>query len=309
MPFLKTAKAHIIPGHEDINWVDWKNISNIDPFKNRTASKVIRNYDPSKFLLTHCTIIASVNVESHCEHYITPVTEKYVNNNLDSWESDLLALPDVYRSFIGAYNYVEHIQQPSLSKGRVISAALRQVPADQKNSEQIYLVDILVATDRKHEDLVNKISRGELNTLSMGCHVAYTICSRCGNKAYDEGQLCSHIKNEKGSHFYDKDGVKRIVAELCGHKSDSNSVRFIEASWVAIPAFSGAVMRNIISFQDSEKGEQMKDKYATLIEDAHNHDPESDLTETMGKAASYKTNINDICNGLYKIGYRLKYGE
>jgi hypothetical protein len=40
---------------------------------------------------------------------------------------------------------------------------------------------------------------------------------------------------------------------LCGHKSDPGSVKFIEASWVANPAFTGAVLRNILSAEDARK--------------------------------------------------------
>jgi len=45
----------------------------------------------------------------------------------------------------------------------------------------------------------------------------------------------------------DEDGVPRMVAELCGHKSLPNGgVKFVEASWVAVPAFPGAVRRNTV---------------------------------------------------------------
>ena len=39
------------------------------------------------------------------------------------------------------------------------------------------------------------------------------------------------------------------IAEICGHESiePNAGVQFIEASWVATPAFSGAVMRNILT--------------------------------------------------------------
>lgn len=302
MVFLKTANAKVIHGHENLTWHDWQNISGIDSFKNRTAAKIIKNYNPDDYLLTHCTIIASVNVDGKVNHYITPDTAKFVNNNGDSWESKLLSTPEVYRSFIAAYNFVEHVQRPELAKGRIISAALRQIPVTNKSSEKIYLVDILVATDRKHKDLINKISSGQLNTLSMGCHVAYTICSKCGHKASEEDQLCEHIKYAKGTYFYDEFGQKRIIAELCGHRDDPKSVRFIEASWVAIPAFPGAVMRNILSFDETEYGIKAKEKCATLIESAHLKDPFEGISNYQ-KAASLKLSTRQIISELYKLSF------
>jgi hypothetical protein len=81
----------------------------------------------------------------------------------------------------------------------------------------------------------------------MGCKIAYSICSKCGNKAVDETQACTCVRYEKNNTFYDSNGVQRKVAELCGHESDPDSVTFIDASWVANPAFTGAVVRNVIN--------------------------------------------------------------
>jgi len=59
---------------------------------------------------------------------------------------------------------------------------------------------------------------------------------------------CQHIRYEKGNTFYDERGMPNKIAELCGHESidPTGGVQFIEASWVGTPAFTGAVMRNII---------------------------------------------------------------
>jgi hypothetical protein len=79
------------------------------------------------------------------------------------------------------------------------------------------------------------------------CKIAYSICTKCGNKAIDESQACPCVRYEKNNVFYDENGVQRKVAELCGHASDPDSVTFIDASWVANPAFTGAVIRNVIN--------------------------------------------------------------
>ena len=220
----------------------------------KVARMVLAKYDPEKYLLSHCSIIAAVDVENaktskseHKDYLIKPEFSKFVNNNGDAWTKTLLA--KTFKTFIGANNYLEHVQIPELSKGKVVDAALREVVVGKgKDGKDIvtYYVDILVATERKHKDLVAKIEHGEMTTLSMGCKIAYSICTKCGNKAIDETQACDHVRYEKNNTFYDEAGIQRKVAELCGHESDPDSVTFIDASWVKNPAFTGAVIRNVI---------------------------------------------------------------
>ena len=96
------------------------------------------------------------------------------------------------------------------------------------------------------------------------CTIAYSICTKCGNVAEDQPAFCSHVKYEKGNTFIDESGVRRKVAELCGSAEDTShptgGVTFFEASWVKVPAFEGAVMRNII--EPVEMGEEALAKVA-----------------------------------------------
>ncbi len=266
MAFLKYAKANVV-----------KPAVSVDAWHNRVASSgqtsialsreaskvVLQQYDPANFLLTHCTIIASVDSETvaaplgtqqvdgfqidrkYADFYITPESSQWINNNNDAWERKLLM--SCFRTFVGGENYVEHIQIPAMSKGKIIDAAARDVGGS------IY-IDILVATNRKHAPLIRAITSEQLTTLSMGCQVQFTVCSKCGNVAYDESQLCPHVRYFKGSEFIDDLGKKRKIAELCGHSTqEPGSVKFIEASWVANPAFTGAVLRSILTAEEAEQ--------------------------------------------------------
>lgn len=206
-----------------------------------TSSFDIKSFSPKDYLFSHCTIIASVDTDPDCEHHITSSTEKYINQNNDSWSRGVVK--NSYRTFIGAPNYVEHVQVPELSKGTIVDAVLRDI-----KGETLYC-DILVATSRKHDELIHRIKTGSMKAMSMGCIAAYTYCTKCGNKAHNEQQLCDHIKYSKGSKFLDKKGNLMSVAELCGHEKDPESVKFIEASWVEVPAFTGAVLRNVINIE------------------------------------------------------------
>jgi hypothetical protein len=234
MAFLKTAQARVVS--PQVSKTEWGNI--------RTAAKVAQqvgnlsgnlieratemfgtDFDPAKYLLTHATIVASVDVyeptgvkigsvledgfrvnRKYADYRITPETDKLINHNYDSWSRNVLLAS--YSTFIGGQNFQEHIQLEELSKGRIIDAVARDI------GESVY-IDILIATDRKHKDLVAAIENGKMSTLSMGCVTDGTICTKCGHWAADETELCPDIKYAKGNTFFDEQGRMHRVAELC----------------------------------------------------------------------------------------------
>jgi len=261
MAFTRYAAAVVT--QRDVSQKGWGKVRKAaaSPTRNLVAqaSEILgKPFSPDNFLLTHCTIVASVDVDEvpnvklgrvkvgsrtinrkYSDYYIKPECSQYVNNNGDSWSRNVLLM--AYQSFVGSHNFLEHVQIEEQSKGRIIDAVARDI------GDSVY-VDLLVATDRKHEQLVKDIESGKIATLSMGCTVDETICTKCGNVAVDETELCDCIKYAKLDHFFDESGQRRVIAELCGHPTlgDDGGVQFIEASWVASPAFAGAVLRNIL---------------------------------------------------------------
>lgn len=221
-------------------------------------AKQMNRVNPEQYLLSHATIVASVDtyapknvklgkkVIHGCEidvtfpdYKVTPETLDLVNNNNDCWSRPLLL--GTYKTFLGAQNYLEHIQIPELSKGTIIDAVARDI------GRSVY-IDILVATDRKHTKLVSDILSGEMNSLSMGCISLFTICSKCGNVSVDDSTSCPCIRYEvKGKRYIDEDGIEQKICELIGHISVPDSNKFIEASWVKVPAFEGAVRRELLN--------------------------------------------------------------
>jgi hypothetical protein len=87
------------------------------------------------------------------------------------------------------------------------------------------------------------------------CLADYVTCSRCGKVLGDNDKNCKHLDSQMLQTFEDEDGVERVVAELCGRMvkkggkwvGDPKSLRFIEASWVEKPAFTGAVLNHYVS--------------------------------------------------------------
>ena len=272
MAFLKYAKAQVVT--PQLHGLEWDRIrvasgaTKLNSSLKKKAEEILGEpFTPDRFLLTHSTIVCSVDAvtvpnkktgsvqeegqninRKYADYRVTSETDKYINNNLDCWSRGVIKKS--YKTFVGAHNFVEHVQVEELSKGRIIDAVMRDV------GESIY-VDILVATDRKHEELVNQILSGSMNAMSMGCSVDFTICTKCGHVAADEPQMCKHVKYEKGNVFYDEQGNKHRVAELCGHETtgETGGVTFIEASWVAVPAFKGAVARNTLEIPTSSEAE------------------------------------------------------
>lgn len=215
-----------------------------------------KKFNNDNFLFSHATIVASLLTTDN-GYYIEEPTDELVNSNGNAWTNPVLLA--TFKTFVGGENYLEHCQCPELSKGKILDAVVRPVryvgKTNKTASDNVYYVDILVATDRKHEDLVPRIATGELATLSMGCIAPYVQCSKCGKVFGDNDIACEHIQNQLLTYFTDENGKRRIVAELCGRSflkdgiwvGDPNSVKFIEASWVENPAFKGAVINHYIS--------------------------------------------------------------
>src|SRR5271154_251200 len=130
MAFLKYADA-LVSSPRLENHKHWNSIRSAasKPVSTIDVGNILPDFDISKYLLTHATIVASVDVEpgvlgvSGTEYLIKPECSQYVNQNGDSWERRLLL--STYNSFVGAYNFLEHVQIPYLSKGRIIDAVAR----------------------------------------------------------------------------------------------------------------------------------------------------------------------------------------
>jgi hypothetical protein len=244
MSFKKTANARIETPIVSVD--NWGQMHGHRTFGQKTSSFNKLAADSTKYLLSHCTIMSSVMTEEAPEdHLIKPECSHLVNNNDDAWTNEVLKLS--HKSFVGAFNFVEHFQNSKYAKGHILDAVLRKVniaPPDV----WVYFCDILVATDLSHEKLVQDIRDGRVRYLSMGCVTDLVICSYCGARVTDAETYCHHLQMQKGMFLADEDGISRRIAELCGHKDMPNGgVKFVEASWVATPAFPGAAKRNIVS--------------------------------------------------------------
>lgn len=206
------------------------------------SESVVISVPSSKFLFSQATIVASVQLENN-SHLIHPEFSKFVNNNGDTWSNE--SLQGNHKSWIGAFNFVNHKAGDDKGVGVVLDVALRRNYINASKNLHNYYADILIATSRDFEDLCRQITTGGIEYLSMGCDAYKITCSRCGMEHDGEPIGCGH-QHSKGKYFIDRAGTRRISADILGTK-DAGTVQFTEASWLTQPpAFHGAVKRNIL---------------------------------------------------------------
>lgn len=222
-------------------------------------------FNPKDYLFTHNTIVASVKLEDD-GYTISDPCHELVNANGNAWSNEVLQ--NSFRTFIGKPNFYEHYQIQGFEKGLILDSVLRPVTYVGSNGKKadIFYCDILIATNRKHTDIVKRILKGQLSTLSMGCQCVYVQCSYCGKIFKDDEQECEHLQRHIGQ-FLDRDGRKVMVSQLIGAldkngKYIQGSCQFIQASWVQNPAFEGAVL-NYFVYQDDIKKNQQASKIAS----------------------------------------------
>lgn len=229
-------------------------------------------YNTNDYLFTHDTACCSVATQDN-GYWIKRPCWELVNANGNAWTSPVLLAS--FKTFIGGDNFLEHQQLPALSKGKILDAVLRPVKHHSNKYDEdadIYYCDVLVATDRKHENLIQRIESGELNTLSMGCLCQVCQCSICGKKIYDGDKNCEHIDRHLGEMVTCSDGEKRMCAELCGALDDNGnyiegSNTFIQLSFVQNPAFPGSVVNYFVQTDEQKRiRENSKDELAQLFE-------------------------------------------
>lgn len=245
MAFLRYANARFV--HPVVSGQGWDNVrtaaakAKMDRSLVDQASKILKeDFDPKNYLLSHATIVASVDtvtvknaklgssvvngkkvVRKTTSYRVKPECQKFINNNADCWSRGVLLKS--YPTFIGAHNFLEHVQIEDLSKGRILDAVARDI------GDSLY-VDILIATSRKHRELIEAIESGELSTLSMGCFVPGTqVTMADGTRvAIEDVQVGDKVLTHKGRA---REVLNKQIRE---NKGGRWSVRRIEA--VGVPS-------------------------------------------------------------------------
>jgi hypothetical protein len=121
------------------------------------------------------------------------------NFNGDFFEEKELNPPDGtseygYKTFLNSGVYRNHSNKDvTKSYGKVICSAYNLV---------MHRVELVIEIDEKkckevgHADLWDRLSSGEKPAVSMGCKVAYDVCSICGHKSATRQDYCEHARDQ-----------------------------------------------------------------------------------------------------------------
>lgn len=182
---LKFAAAAILPGaHLG---------GQIPP---RTAHRAVFQYEPREGYL----YVRSRAISSRC------------NENWDEFPAS--EIKEAYQTFLGKPVFVNHVNHNHLrARGVIIDAALHEDRAPDGSPDT--WVELLQEIDaHRFPKLAKAILAGEVDRTSMGCDVAYSVCSACGNKATTPAEYCQHIPRAKGQHIYRHTASGKRVSEL-----------------------------------------------------------------------------------------------
>ncbi len=216
-------------------------------------SQAVLTLNSKDWVFTQATGVASVPTEED-GYTIKVCGNELVNNNGNAFTNKLMG--KMYKTFIGAHNYVDHIQELNESRGVLLDAIPRKIILDERTGDYGIYVDTLIATnknrDRKWADMITK---GEIRYLSMGCESSCIQCSKCGHIMLNEDDYCECLAFNIGMHYIDGEGNKRRIAGLVSDEVNEDGEQFshfIELSYLSVdPAFSGAIQGHVIDIPDN----------------------------------------------------------
>lgn len=150
----------------------------------RTAHRAVFNYEARPGYL----YVRSRAISSRC------------NDNWDEFPAE--EIKQAYKSFVGKPVFVNHVNDNHRrARGVIIDAALHE----DRNADGTpdTWCEVLMEVDAvRFPKLAKAILKKAVERTSMGCDVAYSICSACGNKATTPAEYCQHIPGLKGKAIY-----------------------------------------------------------------------------------------------------------
>lgn len=149
------------------------------------------------------------------------------NDNFDEFPAE--ELEKAYATFKGKPVFVNHVNDDHRrARGVIIDAALHK--DSNRDGTRDYWVEVLMEVDAvRFPKLAKEILAGNIARTSMGCDVAFSVCSACNNRATTPAEYCSHIPGSKGMMLYRRTAsghkVGEIIRETCyGLKFFENSL-------------------------------------------------------------------------------------
>lgn len=210
----------------------------------------VLGFNSNDWVFSQATAVASVPMEEVDSYRIKPAANDLVNDNGNAFSHAIMK--KMYRTLVGAHNYIDHNQTPTESRGVLLDARPRRVDLDDaKKGEYVIYIDVLIATSKRRDPKWAEMVRtGEIKFLSMGCESSALQCTRCGHVSFDEDEDCQHMVEELGLNYIDEDGIVRRTAALVVDDENAEGesfAYFVELSYLSVnPAFSGAIQGYVL---------------------------------------------------------------
>lgn len=153
------------------------------------------------------------------------------NDNFDEFPAE--ELEKAYASFKGKPVFVNHHNDDhKRARGVIIDAALHK--DSNRDGTKDYWVEVLMEVDAlRFPKLASEIMNGNIARTSMGCDVAFSVCSACGNKATTPAEYCAHIPASKGMTLYRATAAGHKVGEII--RETCYGLKFFENSLLVEP--------------------------------------------------------------------------
>lgn len=153
------------------------------------------------------------------------------NDNYDSFPAE--ELEKAYTTFKGKPVFVNHHNDNhKRARGVIIDAALHKDA--NRDGTKDYWVEVLMEIDAlRFPKLAAEIMNGNIARTSMGCDVAFSVCSACGNRATTPAEYCTHIPASKGVTLYRTTASGHKIGEII--RETCYGLRFFENSLLVEP--------------------------------------------------------------------------
>jgi hypothetical protein len=153
------------------------------------------------------------------------------NDNFDEFPAE--ELEKGYRTFLGKPVFVNHHNDDhKRARGVIIDAALHK--DSNRDGSPDWWIEVLHEVDAlRFPKLAQEILNGNIARTSMGCDVAFSVCSACGNKATTPAEYCAHIPASKGMTLYRTTAAGHKVGEII--RETCYGLKFFENSLLVEP--------------------------------------------------------------------------
>lgn len=194
------------------------------------------------------------------------------NDNFDTFPAD--EIKKAWASFVGKPVFVNHHNDDIRRKrGVIIDAALHEDIAPDGTPDT--WVEVLMEIDAvRFPKLAEAILAGDIERTSMGCDVAESECSVCGNVARTPNQYCAHVSRMKGQRIRRRSASTGGAEDVLVHEI-CRGISFFENSLLVEPPadptafFLGVDDRGVRSMgltKAAKKGKVRDDEYVTLTD-------------------------------------------